>query len=90
MSFRSRFNPSMERMLNLEIHALPRRDWLALGRTIIDREMEITNADDMDAVVRELRRDARFVKGERIHKSHLWLAMALIQMGRRFQARNDR
>lgn len=84
MSFyRRRINPAMERMLNLEIHGLPRRDWLALGKTLIAREMEISNADDMDAVVRDLKRDARFAKGDRISKSHLWLAMALIQMGRR-------
>lgn len=84
MSFyRRRINPAIERMLNLEIHGLPRRDWLNLGKLLIANEMEIGNSDDMDSVVRDLRKDARFVKPERISKTHLWLAMALIQMGRR-------
>lgn len=89
MSFRPRFNPAMERMLNLEIHGLPRRDWLALGKALIHQEMEIGCSDDMDSVVRDLRRDSRFTKPERITKAHLWLAMALIQMGRRTR-RTDR
>lgn len=83
MSFYRRTNPAIERMLDWEIHGLPRRDWLNLGKALIAREMEIANSDDMEAVVRDLKRDARFVKGHRISKSHLWLAMALIQMGRR-------
>lgn len=89
MSFRSRLNPSMPRMLNWEIHGLPRRDWLALGKHLLHREMEIGCSDDMDSVVRDLRRDSRFTKPERITKDHLWLAMALIQMGRRTR-RTDR
>jgi len=72
------------------VDGLPLSDWDAIGRILLEREMQIESADDFQAVLREIRRDARIRCPKMVSERKVRLVMRLVQMGRVHEIRGDR
>lgn len=78
---------TMRQIMAQRIDGIRRDDWVTLAMIILEREFQVENSDDMDAVLRAVQWDARLREANLIQRRHLWLAMTLVQRGRRHEAR---
>ncbi|GEM_PF-5565360 len=83
MSGRRRYIPAEAR-----VDILPVGEWHRLAHVVMGMEAEIENRDDMEAVFRSVKRDARLRHPELIQMQHFRLVLTLVQIGRRYQAKH--
>jgi hypothetical protein len=82
-------DPSNKRYPIVYIDAIRYEDWMALAEIVIGMECQIENADDMEAVLRQVRWDARLRNPNAVQMRHLRLAVTLVQKGRIHQLRSS-